>query len=53
MNLPTVFFLESNTKQTTDTTVLVHRIVVTIITPTAISAVGNAVCNKRSYYDNM
>ena len=43
MNSPAVFFLESTIKQTTDTTVVVHRIVVTIIiTPTAISTVGNA-----------
>ena len=43
INSPAVFFLESTIKQTTDTTVVVHRIVVTIIiTPTAISTVGNA-----------
>ena len=53
MNLPAVFFFESNTKQTTDTTVAVHRIVVTIIIiPTAISTVGNAVQQKDSCYDN-
>ena len=42
MNLLAVFLLESTIKQTTDTTVVVHRIVVVIITPTAISTVDNA-----------
>ena len=42
MNSPVVFLLESTIKHTIDTTVVVHRIVVTIITPTAISTVDNA-----------
>ena len=43
MNSPAVFFLENTIKHTTDATVVVHRIIVTIIiTPTAISTVDNA-----------